>query len=365
MTGRGRGGGAATADSTKPSPTRLIGGMLADQDAQEPERFGFLLLPSFSMLAFLSAVEPLRVANRVGRHQLYAWHVYSRDGEPVTASNGMAILADAPMSNVGRLPNFLVCSSFDPERYEDRDILALLRRLDRQGTRLGAIDTGAHVLARAGLLDGYRATLHWENTAAFAERFPEVQVSEELFEADRKRISCSGGTAAIDMMLHLIAGEHGQDLAVSVSEMLLHARMRSPDDHFRMTLGQRLGVRHPRLQRIVEAMSASIEDPLDLGQLAEIGGLSRRQLERLFRANLGDTPTGYYLKLRLRRARHLLEQTDMSILEVSLACGFVSAPYFSRAYRRYFGLAPRDDRRNLRSRDGRTGLYIGGGVLRA
>jgi len=340
-------------------------GTADDKTVTEPERFGFLLLPSFSMLAFLSAIEPLRVANRFGSRQLYSWHVLSRDGEPVMASNGMSILADAPMSKIGRLPNLLVCSSFDPERYEGREILALLRRLDRQGTRLGSIDTGAHVLARAGLLDGYRATMHWENAAAFAERFPAVQVSEELFEVDRKRITCSGGTAALDMMLHLIATKHGQDLAVSVSEMLLHARMRNPEDHFRMTLGQRLGVRHPRLQRIVEAMSASIEEPLDLGQLAEAGGLSRRQLERLFRANLGDTPTGYYLKLRLRRARHLLEQTEMSILEVSLACGFVSAPYFSRAYRRYFGLAPRDDRRNLRSREGRTGFYVGGGALRA
>lgn len=331
-------------------------------NAGEPERFGFLLLPDFSMLAFLSAIEPLRVANRFGSRQLYSWHVFSRDGGPVAASNGMSILADAPLSKIGRMPNLLVCSSFDPERYEDREILALLRRLDRQGSRLGAIDTGAHVLARAGLLDGYRATLHWENAAAFAERFPAVQVSEELFEVDRKRITCSGGTAALDMMLHLIASAHGQDLAVSVSEMLLHARMRNPDDHFRMTLGQRLGVRHPRLQRIVEAMSASIEEPLDLAQMAQIGGLSRRQLERLFRTNLGDTPTGYYLKLRLRRARHLLEQTEMSILEVSLACGFVSAPYFSRAYRRYFGLAPRDDRRSLRSREGRTGFYVGGVV---
>lgn len=338
--------------------------MTKTKSASEPERFGFLLLPSFSMLAFLSAIEPLRVANRFGGRQLYSWHVFSRDGAPVTASNGMSILADSSISQAGRLPNFLVCSSFDPERYADRDILTSLRRLDRQGTRLGAVDTGAHILARAGLLDGYRATTHWENAAAFAERFPAVEVSEELFEVDRNRISCSGGTAALDMMLHLIAATHGQDLAVSVSEMLLHARMRSPDDHFRMTLGQRLGVRHPRLQRIVEAMSASIEEPLDLAQLAEIGGLSRRQLERLFRTNLGDTPTGYYLKLRLRRARHLLEQTEMSVLEISLACGFVSAAYFSRAYRRYFGLAPRDDRRSLRSREGRTGFYAGGGALR-
>ncbi|MEE8188946.1 MAG: GlxA family transcriptional regulator [Kiloniellales bacterium] len=334
--------------------------MFDGQSPDGPERLGFLLVPGFSMIGFFSAIEPLRVANRLKGRQLYSWRIFSLDGEPVAASNGMTIVADASISQVERFPTVIVCASYEPERYLSKRLLAWLRRLDRQGARLGALETGAHVLARAGLLDGYRATLHWESAPAFAEKFPTVEVSHELFEIDRKRITCSGGTAAIDLMLHLMAGRHGQQLALDVSEQLLHARIRNPDDHQRMALGQRLGVRHPKLIRIVEAMEENLEEPLRLDGLSALGGISRRQLERLFRNHLADTPSGYYLKLRLYRARQFLEQTDMSVLDVSLACGFISAPYFSRAYRALFGRAPRDDRRNLRLGVGRTGWFMPG-----
>ena len=324
---------------------------------ETPERVGFMLIPQFSMMAFFSAVEPLRVANRLSGRELYRWYVLSVDGQPVAASNNMTLVADAPIAQAPRLPTVFVCASFEPERGESRALFAWLRRQSRQGTRLGGLETGAYLLARAGLLDGYRATLHWENAPAFEERFPEVELTDELFEIDRNRLTCSGGTAPLDLMLHLIEARHGQDLAVGVSEQLLHARMRNPDDHHRMALGRRIGLRHPKLLKIVEAMHEHLEEPLGLDRLAALGGMSRRQLERLFRTHLGDTPTGYYLKLRLRRARQFLEQTEMSVLDVSLACGFTSAPYFSRAYRAQFGLAPREDRRNFRSSVTRTGYF--------
>ena len=327
-------------------------------DHEPPEKLGFLLVPDFSMIGFFSAVEPLRVANRLCGRPLFSWHIFSVDGEPVQASNGMAIVAGAPISAIARFPTVIVCASFEPERHETKALLAWLRRLDRQGARLGALETGTQILARAGLLDGHRATLHFEAQPAFAERFPNIEITQELFEIDRKRITCSGGTAAIDLMLHLIAARHGQGLAIEVSEQLLHARMRSPDDHQRIAVGQRLGVRHPKLIRIVEAMENNLEEPLGLDELVAIGSISRRQLERLFRGHLGDTPTGYYLKLRLRRARQFLEQTEMSVLDVSLASGFISAPYFSRAYRALFGRAPRDDRRSFRAGEGRTGWFM-------
>jgi len=326
-----------------------------DQDL--PETFGFLLLSQFSMICFFSAIEPLRVANRLSGSRLYAWRVYSVDGAPVAASNGMTVVADAGIAEAAGIPTVFVCASYEPERGESSAVRAWLRRLARQGARLGALETGIYALARAGLLDGYRATTHWENAPAFSERFPDIELTNELFEVDRKRLTCSGGTAAIDMMLHLIEARHGRDLAVGVSEQLLHARIRNPDDHRRMALGRRLGVRHPRLLKIVETMHDYLEEPLGLDRLAARGGISRRQLERLFRAHMGDTPTGYYLKLRLRRARQYLEQTDMRVLDVSLACGFSSAPYFSRAYRAQFGCTPREDRRNLRSNAGRTGYF--------
>ena len=322
--------------------------MLAAQDTDGPERIGFLLVPQFSMLGFLAAVEPLRVANRLSRQRLYEWQVFSEDGQAVAASNGMAIVAEAAIAAVPAFPTVIVCASFDPEGAASKPLLAWLRRLDRQGSVLGALETCVYLLAQAGLAARSRVTLHWENLPGFQERFPEIQVTGELYEIDGKRITCAGGTAALDMMLHVIGARHGQDLALAISEQMLHARIRNPDDHQRMALGLRTGVRHPKLLMILEAMEASVEEPLASEELAALGGISRRQLERLFRAHLGDTPTGHYLKLRLRRARHLLEQTEMSVLQVALASGFDSAPYFSRAYRAHFGRSPRQDRRAIR-----------------
>jgi len=321
-----------------------------------PEQIGFLLLPRFSMMAFFSAVEPLRVANRLSGREIYAWHIFSVDGQPVEASNGMTVIAEAALAEVKDFPTVFVNVSFEPERHETKAILGWLRRLDRQGTRLGGLENGAFLLARAGLLEGCKATCHWENAAAFAERFPQVELTQDLFEINRGRWTCSGGTAALDLMLRLIETGHGRDLAIRVSEVLLHARMRAPDDHDRLALGRRLGVRHPRLLRIVEAMHRNMEEPLGLHQLAEVGGISRRQLERLFRTHMKESPGEFYLKQRLRRARQFLEQTEMSVLDVSLACGFASAPYFSRAYRTQFGRAPRDDRRELRAAGAYTGF---------
>jgi AraC family carnitine catabolism transcriptional activator len=322
--------------------------MVADWDHGSGEPVGFLLIPRFSMLALFAAIEPLRVANRIAGRELFRWPVFSLDGEPVESSNGMTLVADAPYQTVERLPSLIVCSSFQPERHESKPLLAWLRRLDRQGSTLGGLDTGTRILARAGLLSGYRVTLHWESVPAFRETFPDIEVTGELFEIDRKRLTAAGGTAPLDMMLHLIVQKHGQDLALAVSEMLLHSRIRNPEDHQRMTRGLRLGIWHRKLLKIIETMEQSIEEPFTLTQLAALGGISRRQLERLFKSQLGDSPKGYYLKLRLKQARRLLEESDMTVLQVGLACGFVSASHFSRAYRDHFGTAPREHRRALR-----------------
>ena len=322
--------------------------MFSGASRETPERIGFLLVPQFSMMAFFSAVEPLRIANRASGRRLYSWHVFAVAGAPGEASNGMTVVADRAIGAVERFPAVVVCASFEPERSVSKPLLNWLRRLARQGAELGGLDTGTYILARAGLLNGYHVTVHWENLPGFAESFPDIEASEDLFEIEGKRFTCSGGTAAIDMMLTMISAQHGQGLAVAVSEQLLHDRIRSPGDHQRVALGLRLGVRHPKLISILETMEQHVEDPLTLDQLARLGGISRRQLERLFRSYLDDTPSGYYLKLRLKRSRHLLEQTDMSVMQVAMACGFVSAPYFSRAYRGLFGRSPREDRRLVR-----------------
>ena len=201
------------------------------------------------------------------------------------------------------------------------------------------------------LLDGHRCTIHWENFDSFREEFPDLSVTQELFELDRTRFTCAGGTAAIDMMLSLIARQRGQDVASSVTDQLIHHRMRDAHERQRMELRARLGVAHPKLIQVVGEMERCIEQPLSCADLAEGVGLSTRQLERLFRKYLGQAPTRYYLGLRLERARHLLLQTSMPILSIGLACGFVSASHFSKCYSEHFSRTPSQERRSPRRDD--------------
>jgi transcriptional regulator GlxA family with amidase domain len=328
---------------------RLRAEAVMDQTAsaggsEAPVSIGFYLVPKFSMLAFSSALEPLRVANLISGRTLFRWRVYSRNGEPVEASNGMAVLAEGSIADAPRLSTMFVCASHEPLVKLDRPTSTWFRRLAVAGVTLGALDTGAWLLARAGLLDGYRATVHWEWRDAFAEDFPAVDCRTSLFETDRGRLTCAGGTAALDMMLHLIGLRFGHDLAVDISEQFIHERIRPAEDAQRMALGRRLGVTDPKLEAVIVAMEDNLEEPLLSAGLAATAGVSERQLERLFRRALGCTPTRYYLDLRLRRARILLGQTRLPVMEVALACGFATPAHFSRAYRDHFGHAPREER---------------------
>lgn len=319
------------------------------RDGPASETLLFLLVPDFSMIAFTSAVEPLRLANRHAGRRLYAWRLLSKDGGPVTASNGIAVNVDGGIAafdpaEAAATPGVVLAAGIGAERYHDREVFAWLRRCGRHGWPLGALCTGAHVLARAGLLNGRRCTIHWENLPGFVEAFPEVEASDDLYAIDGDRFTCSGGTAALDLMLHVIARTHGDELAAKVSEQCILDRIRGPRDRQRMPLPVRLGVHHPRLVQAVEIMESSIEDPLRQEALAERVGLSRRQLERLFRRHLARTPAQFYLETRLERARRLLSQTDLPIMAVACATGFVSASHFSTCYRQVFGRTPRAER---------------------
>lgn len=324
------------------SPYRMTN--MFDDPNDVPTRLAFLLIDNFSMMAFTSAVEPLRSANRMSGRTLYEWSILSVDGQPVRASNGIEVMTSGGIAGVEREKIVVVVAGIDVQRYEDDRVLGFLRRMARTGAIMGALCTGAHFLARAGLLENRRCTIHWENLGGFTEDFPEIEVSSDLYEIDRDRFTCSGGTAALDMMLHLIGKQHGQSLANQVSEQFIHDRIREPHDHQRMELRARLGVSHPKLISVISDMEENLEEPLTQTDLADRAGLSTRQLERLFRKYLGATPTRYYLTLRLQRARQLLVQTSMSILSVALACGFVSASHFSKCYRECFGRTPRAER---------------------
>ena len=306
---------------------------------------GFLLVPDYSMIAFASAVEPLRMANRLSGRELYRWSLFSESGEPVTASNAIELPAERAVPAARNCDLVLVCAGERVGDFADRLLLLCLRRLAREKIPLGAICTGSYLLARAGLLDGYRSTIHWENMASLREEFPEVIVSPELFEIDRDRYTSSGGTAPLDMMLNLIHRQHGSHLAVAISEEFVCERIRGRNDRQRVPLRLHLGTSQPKLVEAVSLMEANLEEPMSLDEIARHVRLSRRQLERLFQKHLHCVPTRYYLELRLARARQLLLQTPMTIVDVAFACGFVSAPHFSKCYRDYFGFPPRDERR--------------------
>lgn len=307
-------------------------------------KVGFLLVPNFSMIAFSAALEPLRVANRVSGDALFDWVIASANNESVTASNGVCVDTKSTAAELADCRLVFVCSGIDVHDHADQNVFNLTRRLDRQGAIVGAICTGTYVLAASGLLNDTRCTVHWENIDGLAEEFPHLEITNELFEINNNRITCSGGTASLDMMLYLISQIHGQSIAAQVSDQFIHDRIRDPSDRQRMELRSRLGVSHPKLLTVVGMMEENLEEPMSQTQLAKEAALSTRQLERLFRKYLSTTPTRYYLNLRLARARHLLRQTSLSILSVALACGFVSASHFSKCYRETYGKTPRTER---------------------
>jgi transcriptional regulator GlxA family with amidase domain len=323
---------------------QTIESLLRQEDPTRPQQIGFLLLNDFSMLAFASALEPLRAANRQTNRDLFNWVITSPDGKVAIASNGVEVRADGDLTILQECRMVFVCAGVNVRGNTDRNVLNLIRRLDRNGAVIGAICTGTYVMAAAGLLDGRRCTIHWENIDGLSEEFPDLEITNDLFEVDGTRVTCSGGTASLDMMLNLITQAHGAALAAEISDQFIHDRIREPTDRQRMELRSRLGVSHPKLLAVVKTMENNLEEPLAQTDIARMTNLSTRQLERLFRKYLNTTPTRYYLNLRLARARHLLRQTSMSILSVALACGFVSASHFSKCYRECYGCTPRAER---------------------
>lgn len=308
-----------------------------------PQTLWFLLLPGFSMMGLMAAIEPLRVANRF-RGELYRWRLLSADGAAVAASNGMSLNVDGALQLPAAGDQLFVVAGFEPLATFDQRLSHWLHRAEHEGALLGAIDTGSFILAEAGLFARQRLTLHWEAIEAFRERYPRLAVTQELFEVDGRRITSAGGTASLDLMLTLIGREHGEELALAVSEQFVLGRIRSRQDHQRMQIASRYDVHNKKLVQVIGEMQRHSEQPLSSQALAELIKVTPRQLERLFRHHLRETPSSFYLALRLDKARQLLRQTDMNVLEVGLACGFESSSYFSRCYRARFATCPSQDR---------------------
>ncbi|MDQ0121815.1 transcriptional regulator GlxA family with amidase domain [Pseudomonas lini] len=308
------------------------------------QTIGFLLLDQFTLISLASAVEPLRMANQLTGQELYRWHTFTLGGAQVWASDGMPITPDSSIDDATSLDTVIVCGGTGVQSAVTREHITWLRAQARRSKRMGGVCTGSWALAQAGLLDGFDCSVHWEFLAAMQEAFPRVNLSSSLFTLDRDRFTSSGGTAPMDMMLHLISRDHGHELSAAISDMFVYERIRNEQDHQRVPLKHMLGTHQPKLQEIVALMEANLEEPIELDELANYVGLSRRQLERLFQKYLKSSPSRYYLKLRLIRARQLLKQTSISIVELSVVCGFVSTPHFSKCYRECFGIPPSDER---------------------
>ena len=307
--------------------------------------FDFLLLPEFSFIGFAALVEPLRIANRF-KPGAYRWRMVSLDGEPVIASNGIALHPEARLADPSDASVVFAIASFNPLQHTSQSLCRQLHKRVQMGQRLGAIDTGCFVLAEAGLLSGETVTLHWEAIAAFQERFPWVAVQgEQRFTLSPRLMTSAGAMASVDMMLELISRDYGHALALQVSEQLVSGWVRERADHQRLQISARYKVHNAKVVQVLERMERHLEEPLSSEALAAHIHVTRRQLERLFQEHLNDSPAQLYLRLRLERARHLLRQTSMGVIEVGLACGFASASAFSRAYRRHYGLSPSEDRK--------------------
>ena len=309
-----------------------------------PTRFVFVLLDRFTLLSFAGALECLRIANRMAGAELYTWVLTGDTDDVVTCSNDVRFHVDMPLSELGRDDVMVLCGGVDIQRTATKRMLNWLRREARRGLRIGGLCTASWVLARAGLLDGKRATIHWENHDAFLEEFEEVTLTKSIFMIDGNRMTTAGGTASIDLMLSLIADTHGEKLANAVADQQIYSSIRTDQDTQRLSVPTRIGVRHPKLSQVIQMMEANIEEPISPSILAREVGMSTRQLERLFRRYLSRSPKRYYMELRLQKARNLLMQTDMTVINVALACGFASPSHFSKCYRAHYQTTPYRER---------------------
>ncbi|MCT4553666.1 MAG: GlxA family transcriptional regulator [Pelagimonas sp.] len=312
-----------------------------------PQHFVIILVEEFSHIAFSCAVEPLRIANLASGKELYSWSLASEDGTQAVCSNGTVSLVDHGLDDLPRCDQIFLLSGINMKNHVTRPILACLRRARSRGTNIGALCSGAWLLASAGFLDGMKTSIHWEYHDAFAEEFPDVPLVRNVFVADEKHMTASGGTATADLMLHLIERDHGHDLSVAVADKMVYNAVRNATAEQRVSLQSRNGMRNAHMVRAIQRMQAAISEPVSPSLIAEEIGISTRQLERLFGKYLNTSPKRFYMEMRLERARNLLVQTENSVTEVALACGFESAGHFSRVYRSCFGITPNSQRNRI------------------
>lgn len=308
------------------------------------KKIAFLLTPEFAMLAFGSAVEPYRAANLTASGQLYEWTFLSENGQPVEAGNGLVVTPDRAPDNSDRFDRVFVCGGVNTRKHKPDATIRWLQLQAQNGAAIGGISTGTWMLAHAGLLQGRRCTLHWQSIDAFREAYPEITVDPSVYVVENNRYTCCGGTGALDMMVHLIAEDYGDDVVTDVCTWLFHDRIRVSSDVQGVAQHAALARKSPKLAAAFRVMATHLEDRLTPGEISASIGVSQRQLERLFQRHLKCTPQQKYMDLRLQHARRLLLETSMPILDVSIAAGFTSQSHFTKCYREQFNHTPRSER---------------------
>ncbi len=301
------------------------------------------MIDGYPLIPFSCVVDALRVANRLSESHLYDWQYFAPNNNPVSASSGI-LVPTQPLGEARNLETLVVCAPNTAQHFDHAGTLKTLKSLDKQGVNLGSVSSGSFILAKAGLLDNCRCTIHWENIPVFKELYPQLEVAFTLYEIDKKRFTCSGGTAALDMMLKLIENQYGRVLAQGISQQFQHDRIRTEIDSQQMADRIDLAMSAPKLIGVINLMESNIEVPLPLPGIAKQCHLSLRQIERLFHKYRGVTPSQYYLSLRLTHAKQLLLNTNRSVIDISIATGFETQSYFTACYRRVFGHSPRGHR---------------------
>ncbi len=305
-----------------------------------PHMLAFFLIDGFALMSYASIVEPFRAANILAGRELYRWMHVSVDGTPALASNGAAILADACVGDPIICDTLFLFAAGDPSHFDNQASFGWLRRLARDNVRIAGISGGPYIMVRAGVLEGYRMTIHWDHRVALTDAFPDIDIDAGLYVIDRQRVTCAGGIAGLDLAIELIERDHGHALAARVGEWFIRTESRSAEDPQRVSLRERYGVTNDRVLRVLATMERQVEEPFDKKSLAQIAGVSVRQLERLFEKALGLSVGGVYRRIRLEQAATLLTKTGMNVTEVAFACGFQSISHFSRAFQKEYGVSP-------------------------
>jgi transcriptional regulator GlxA family with amidase domain len=309
-------------------------------NASKGTRLGFLLIDGFGLMAYTSIIEPFRAANMLANADLYQWRHLSVDGGPVRASHGVSILADGGLDDDPEFDILFVVASGDPSKIDTRAIIPWLRRLGRTAITIAAVSSAPYLLARAGLLAGYRCTIHWDYTQHMLSDFPALAFEDGLYVIDRRRITCAGGSSGLDLSIELIERAHGHRLSTLVSDWFVRTQSRTAEEHQRVSLRDRFNVSSERVLHVLAHMEANVDDPECLKVIDKVSGVTRRQIERLFHKQLGLSVGDMHRKMRLEHAHLLLRKTGMSVTEAAMASGFTSSSHFSRLFKIKFGVSP-------------------------